>query len=237
MGKKIGATQLYTQDGTLVAVTVIEAGPCAILQVKDPAKDKYTALKLGFENKSEKRTSKPDMGNFKKANTAPKRFIKEIRVDSVEGYKVGDEIKVDIFQKGSYVDVVGTSKGKGFQGGMKRWNWHGSWGGHGSMHHRQIGSIGASSYPSRVVKGHHMAGHMGAERVTVQNLEVIDVDIDKNLLVVKGTVPGHNSSFLTIKQARKKTGLAKPKQAVVVKAKKGIKEKKPAVAPKAPGKK
>lgn len=236
LGKKIGATQLYREDGTLVPVTVIEAGPCAILQVKDPAKDKYTAIKLGFENKSEKRTNKPDMGNFKKANTAPKRFIKEIRVDSIEGYKVGDEIRVDIFPKGSFVDITGISKGKGFQGGMVRWNWTGSWRGHGSMHHRQIGSIGASSYPSRVVKGHHMAGHLGTDTVTMQNLEVIDVDAEKNLLVVKGTVPGHNNSYLTIKQAKKKTGIAKPKQVIVVKAKKAIKEKKPA-APKAPPKK
>ena len=231
LGKKLGATQLYTEDGTLTPVTVIEAGPCAILQVKDPNKDKYMAIKLGFENKSEKRTNKPDLGNFKKANTAPKRFVKEIRVNSIEGYKVGDEIKVDIFQKGSFVDITGVSKGKGFQGGMVRWNWTGSWRGHGSTHHRQIGSIGASSYPSRVVKGHHMAGHLGTDTVTVQNLEVIDVDTDKNLLVVKGTVPGHNNSFLTIKQARKKTGLAKPKQTVAVKTKKEVKGKKPA-APK-----
>ncbi len=237
LGKKIGATQLYMQDGTLVPVTVIEAGPCAILQMKNDVKDKYTALKLGFENKSEKRTNKPDMGNFKKANAVPKRFIKEIRVDSLEGYKVGDEVKADIFQKGSFVDIAGTSKGKGFQGGMVRWNWTGSWRGHGSMHHRAVGSIGASSFPSRVVKGHHLPGHLGAETVTVQNLEVIDIDLDKNLLVVKGTVPGHNNSFLTIRQAKKRTGLAKPKQAQVVKAKKEIKTKKAAAAPKAPAKK
>lgn len=236
LGKKIGATQLYTEDGTLVPVTVIEAGPCTILQLKDIGKDKYSALKLGFESKSEKRTNKPDMGAFKKANTAPKRFVKEIRVPSVEGYKVGDEIKVDIFQKGSFVDITGTSKGKGFQGGMVRWNWTGSWRGHGSMHHRAIGSIGASSFPSRVVKGHHMAGHLGAEKVTVQNLEIINIDADKNLLVVKGTVPGHNNSYIMIKQAKKKTGVAKPKPVQAVKAKKEIKEKKPA-APKAPAKK
>ena len=236
LGKKIGATQLYTEDGTLVPVTVIEAGPCTILQVKDLVKDKYAAIKLGFEDKSEKRTNKPDMGNFKKASTAPKKFVKEIRVDSPEGYKVGDAIKVDIFQKGRFVDITGTSKGKGFQGGMVRWNWTGSWRGHGSMHHRAPGSIGASSFPSRVVKGHHMPGHLGVEKITVQNLEVIDVDTDKNLLVVKGTVPGHNNSYLLIRQARKKTGLAKPRQVQVVKAKKEIKGKK-AVAPKAPAKK
>ncbi|MBU4376385.1 MAG: 50S ribosomal protein L3 [Candidatus Omnitrophica bacterium] len=238
LGKKIGQTQLYTEGGALVSVTVIEAGPCTILQVKEPAKDKYMAIKLGFENKREKNTNKPDMGNFKKVNSAPKRFVREIRVASLEGYNAGDEIKVDIFHKGGFVDIVGTSKGKGFQGGMKRWNWHGSWGGHGSMHHRRVGSIGASSFPSRVVKGHHMPGHMGNERVTIQNLEVIEVDTDKNLLVVKGTVPGHNNSFLTIRQSKKKTGTAKsgPAQAAA-KAKKETKAKKGPAAPKAAPKK
>ena len=177
------------------------------------------------------------MGNFKKANSTPKNFIKEIRVNSVEGYKPGDEIKVGIFQKGSFVDITGTSKGKGFQGGMVRWNWTGSWRGHGSMHHRRIGSIGASSFPSRVVKGHHMPGHLGDERVTIQNLEVIEVDTEQNLLVVKGTVPGHNNSYLTIRHSKKKTGLAKPKQAQVVKAKKVVAAKKAPAAPKAPPKK
>ncbi len=238
LGKKIGATQLYAEDGALVPVTVIEAGPCVILQVKETARDKYMAIKMGFENKSEKNTNKPDMGNFKKANSSPKRLVKEIRVASLGEHKVGDEIKVSIFQKGGFVDITGISKGKGFQGGMKRWNWHGSWGGHGSMHHRRIGSIGASSFPSRVVKGHHMPGHMGAETVTVQNLEIIEVDADKNLLVVKGTVPGHNNSFLTIRQSKKRTGIAKTKAPqAAVKAKKEAKEKKAPAAPKAPPKK
>ncbi|MFH0839781.1 MAG: 50S ribosomal protein L3 [Candidatus Omnitrophota bacterium] len=238
LGKKIGQTQLYTEGGALVSVTVIEAGPCTILQIKEPAKDKYMAIKLGFENKREKNTNKPDMGNFKKVNSAPKRFVREIRVASLEGYSAGGEIKVDIFHKGSFVDIVGTSKGKGFQGGMKRWNWHGSWGGHGSMHHRRVGSIGASSFPSRVVKGHHMPGHMGNERVTIQNLEVIEVDTDKNLLVVKGTVPGHNNSFLTIHQSKKRTGAAKSGAAqAAAKAKKETKAKKGPAAPKAAPKK
>jgi large subunit ribosomal protein L3 len=231
LGKKIGTTQLYTADGALVAATVIEAGPCAVLQVKDLDKDKYKAVKLGFEDKSEKRTNKPDIGNFKKAGVSPKKFVKEIRVDSLEGYNPGAEIKIDIFQKGGFVDISGVSKGKGFQGGIVRWNWSGSWRGHGSMHHRQIGSIGASSFPSRVVKGHHMAGHMGQNAVTVQNLEVLDIDLDKNLLVVKGTVPGCNNSYLTVTQAKKKTGLAKPKPAPTGKAKKEIKEKKAAPKP------
>jgi len=204
LGKKIGMTQLYTEKGALVVVTLIEAGPCAVLGVKELAKDNYTAIKLGFDNKKESRTIKPDLGNFKKADSKPKRFVKEIRLESTEGYKVGQEIKVDIFKEGEFVDITGISKGKGFQGGMKRWNWTGGDSGHGSMHHRQVGSIGASSFPSRVFKGHHMPGHMGVEKTTIQNLRILRVDKDKNLLVVKGTVPGHNNSYLTVRSAKKK---------------------------------
>ena len=204
LGKKIGMTQLYTEKGALVVVTLIEAGPCTVLGVKELAKDNYTAIKLGFDNKKESRTIKPDLGNFKKADSKPKRFVKEIRLESTEGYKVGQEIKVDIFKEGEFVDITGISKGKGFQGGMKRWNWTGGDSGHGSMHHRQVGSIGASSFPSRVFKGHHMPGHMGVEKTTIQNLRILRVDKDKNLLVVKGTVPGHNNSYLTVRSAKKK---------------------------------
>jgi len=204
LGKKIGMTQLYTEKGALVVVTLIEAGPCTVLGVKELAKDNYTAIKLGFDNKKESRTIKPDLGNFKKADSKPKRFVKEIRLESTEGYKVGQEIKVDIFKEGEFVDITGISKGKGFQGGMKRWNWTAGASGHGSMHHRQVGSIGASSFPSRVFKGHHMPGHMGVEKTTVQNLRILRVDKDKNLLVVKGTVPGHNNSYLTVRSAKKK---------------------------------
>jgi large subunit ribosomal protein L3 len=211
LGKKIGMTQLYTEKGALVAVTLIEAGPCAVLQVKESAKDKYTAIKLGFDDKKENRTTKPDLGNFKKANSKPKRFVKEIRLESTEGYKAGQEIKVDIFKEGEFVDITGITKGKGFQGGMKRWNWRGGDGGHGSMHHRQPGSIGASSFPSRVHKGHHMAGHMGRDKVTAQNLQIVKVDKDKSLLAVNGTVPGHNNSYLTVKSAKKKLGTLKTK--------------------------
>lgn len=208
LGKKIGMTQLYEENGTLVPVTVIEAGPCIVLQVKKPTKDSYTAIKLGFGDKKDSRTNKADLGNFKKAKSSPKRFIKELRLapPEVEKYKIGLEIKADVFQEGEFVDIVGISKGKGFQGGMKRWNWTAGKAGHGSMHHRRPGSIGASSFPSRVFKGKHMPGHLGAERVSVQNLKVLKVDTDKNLLVVKGAVPGHNNSYLTVKSAKKKTG-------------------------------
>lgn len=204
LGKKIAMTQLYSENGTLIPVTVIKAGPCTILEVKGSKEDTSRAIKLGFEDKKKSRVNKPDLGNFKKAKSDPKAFIKELAFESVEGYKEGQEIKVDIFEKGEFVDVTGTSKGKGFQGGMKRWNWTAGKAGHGSMHHRRVGSIGASSYPSRVFKGQHMPGHLGAEKVTVQSLEIVSVDKDANLLVVKGAVPGHNNSYVTLKSAKKR---------------------------------
>ena len=203
LGKKIGMTQLYTEKGVLVPVTLIEAGPCTVLDVKEKIKDKGVAIRLGFEDKKESRTNKPDMGNFKKAKSSPKKFVKEIYIESKEGYKEGQKINVDIFQKGEFIDVTGISKGKGFQGGMKRWNWTAGKAGHGSMHHRRVGSIGASSFPSRVHKGKTMPGHLGLEKVTVQNIEIISVDVELNLLTVKGTVPGHNNAYLEVRSAKK----------------------------------
>ena len=220
LGKKIGMTQLYTEQGVLVPVTLIEAGPCAILKVTKAAKDKHAAIKLGFEDKKESRTNKPDLGNFKKGKSSPKKFVREVRLKSTEGYNEGQEIKVDIFKEGEFVDVTGVSKGKGFQGGMKRWNWTAGKEGHGSMHHRRVGSIGASSFPSRVHKGKTMPGHLGAEKVTTQNLKILRVDKDHDILVVKGTVPGHNNSYLTVKSAKKKTGTPKAEEKQE-KAKKG----------------
>ena len=204
LGKKIAMTQLYTEQGVLVPATVIEAGPCTILQIKKPPSDKYSAIKLGFDDKTGKRCNKPDLGNFKKAHSAAKKFVKEIRLKSAEEYKVGEIVKADIFKEGEFVDITGVSKGKGFQGGMKRWNWTAGKQGHGSMHHRQPGSIGASSFPSRVLKGQHMPGHLGVEKLTTQNLKILKVDKDKNLLVIKGTVAGHKNSYLIIKSAKKK---------------------------------
>jgi len=211
LGKKIGMTQLYTEHGRLVPVTVIEAGPCTILQVKELSKDKYTAVKLGFDDKKESRTNKPDLGNFKKAKSAPKKFIKEIRLESSDGYEVGQEMKVDIFKEGEFVDVTGITKGKGFQGGMKRWGWHGGPGSHGSMFHRAVGSIQSGPRLTKVTKGHHLPGHMGVDKVTVQNLEILKVDKEKNLLVVRGTVAGHINSYLTVRSAKKKAGISKQK--------------------------
>ncbi len=204
LGKKIGITQCFTDKGVMIPVTIIEAGPCTVLSMKEGGKNGGGAsVRLGYDDKKETRTNKPDLGNFKKSKSSPKRYIKEVGVDSLQAYKVGQQVTVDIFRKGEYVDVTGTSKGKGFQGGIKRWNWTAGKSGHGSMHHRQPGSIGASSFPSRVFKGQHLAGHMGNKKVTVQNLRIVDIDKEHNLLAVEGTVPGHNNGYLTIRTAKK----------------------------------
>jgi large subunit ribosomal protein L3 len=202
LGKKIGMTQIFTSDGKLVPVTAIEAGPCSVLAIKEKK------LQLGFDSVSEghkhKRLKKPLLGYFKKINIPPCRFIRELAGDPVKEYKVGEEVKVDIFKSGDFVDVTGISIGKGFQGGMKRWNWSGSSMTHGSMSHRRVGSLGSSTSPGRVWKGHHLPGHMGAARITVQNLQVVRVDPQNNFLLVKGAVPGTKNSYLVIKKAKKK---------------------------------
>lgn len=197
-------TQLYTKQGALIPVTVIEAGPCTVLEVNDLSSGKPLSVKLGFDDKKESRTNKAESANFKKAKSKPKKYVKQLRAKIASDYKIGQEIKVDIFKAGDFVDIIGISKGKGFQGGMKRWNWTAGKSGHGSMHHRRVGSIGASSFPSRVFRGKHMPGHMGTDRVTVQNLEIIKVDADKNLLVIKGTVPGHNNAYITVRSSIKR---------------------------------
>ena len=198
LGKKIGMTQIYTDDGKQVSITAIEAGPCPVLAIKDKR------LKLGFDLAKEKNVKKPVAGFFKKLNIAPRRFVREVANDPAAEYKVGDELKVDVFKAGDFVDVTGTSLGKGFQGGMKRWHWHGGPQTHGSMSHRRVGSLGSSTTPGRVWKGHHLPGHMGAARVTVQNLKVIKIDAPNNLLLVEGAVPGHKNGYLVIHQAKKK---------------------------------
>jgi large subunit ribosomal protein L3 len=199
LGKKIGMTQIFDSNGKIVPVTVIEAGPCQVLQVKTTATDGYDALQLGFADKREKNTSKPLMGVFKKAGSTPKRFIREIPSDGEE-HKAGDVIKVDIFNEIKHVDVIGTSKGKGFQGAVKMWHFHGQPATHGAMGHRVPGSIGSSAYPSRVLKGLRMATHMGANRVMVKGLQVAKVIPEKNLILVKGAVPGHDGSFVIVKK-------------------------------------
>lgn len=198
LGKKLGMTQVFTDDGKLVSVTAIEAGPCPILSVKE------RHIQLGFDSVSEKRLAKPLKGYFAKLNITPRKLIREVLKESGKEYKVGEEIKVDSFKVGDFVDITGVSKGKGFQGGMKRWHWRGGPKTHGSTSHRRVGSLGSSTSPGRVWKGHHLPGHMGAAQVTLQNLRIVKVDAENNLLLVKGSVPGGKNSYVIVRKARKK---------------------------------
>ena len=212
LGKKIGMTQIFKEDGEVVPVTLIESGPCSVLQVKTKETDGYNAIQVGFEDIKDSKLTSPLRGKFKKIKVGPKRFIKEISVPESKDYQPGQDIDVTQFGPGDFVDIIGTSKGRGFQGGIKRWHWSGGPKSHGSMSHRTPGSIGASAYPSRVYKGHHLPGHMGNEQVAVGGLEVIKVDKDNNFLLVKGSVPGHKNSFLIIKKSKKKSRAVKKEQ-------------------------
>jgi large subunit ribosomal protein L3 len=224
LGKKIGMTNIFDETGKAVPVTVIEAGPCSVLQVKTKANDGYDAIQLAFGARREKLVNSPDMGRFKKAGVPAARFVRELRVKDPAQFKAGQQICADIFAKGDYLDVVGTSIGKGFQGGVKRWGWRGGNAGHGSMFGRVIGSIQSGARLGRVTKGHHLPGRLGVERITIQNLEVIDVDKEKNLIIVKGSVPGHKNNFLVIKEARKRPkGFVKKKVVEAVTKKKSVK--------------
>ena len=202
IGKKLGMTQLFTADGAVQPATVLKAGPCVVSQVKTVDKDGYEAVQLGFVDTRATKENKPTTGHFKKAGVAPTRVRREVRVKAGgEAPKLGDQIGVGIFADGERVDVIGTSRGKGFQGVVKRHHFKGGRASHGSMFHKAPGSIGASSYPSRVVKGMRMGGHMGADRVTVRNLKVLRVDADNNLLLVEGAVPGGPNAIVVIRKA------------------------------------
>ena len=207
VGKKLGMTQIFTEDGRLVPVTVIEAGPCTVVQKKTEEKDGYAAVQVGFgaltENRAKKLLNKPENGHFKAAGVNPTRVLKELRLDDAASYEVGQEIKVDVFAKGDKIDVTGTSKGHGFAGVIQRWNQHTGPMAHGSKYHRGVGSMGANSDPSRVFKNKHMPGHYGVDKVTVQNLEVVQVDAERNLLLVKGAVPGPNEGLLIVRNSCK----------------------------------
>jgi large subunit ribosomal protein L3 len=198
LGKKIGMTQVFTEDGRMVGVTAIEAGPCPILAIKEKN------IQIGFDLVKESRVKKPLLGYFKKLKLAPRKFIIELPKETGREYKIGEELRADLFKPGDFVDVIGTSIGKGFQGGMKRWHWHGGPQTHGSTSHRRVGSMGSTTSPGRVFKGHHLPGHMGDQRVTLQNLKIIKVDLQNNILLVKGAVPGHKNSYLIIRGAKKK---------------------------------
>ena len=207
VGKKIGMTQVFTDDGRLVPVTVVEAGPCKVVQKKTTESDGYEAVQVGFdtyaENRAQKLVNKPMAGHFKKADVAPTRYLREFRLDNVAELEVGNELTVSQFEAGEKIDVSGISKGHGFTGAIQRWNQHTGPMAHGSKYHRGVGSMGANSDPSRVFKNKHMAGHYGVERVTVQNLEIVKVDAERNLLLIKGAVPGPNGGLLEVRNACK----------------------------------
>jgi large subunit ribosomal protein L3 len=200
LGKKIGMTQFFDKEGNVVPVTALEVGPCYVLGLKESPKK----VVIGFDEIRESRCSKPRLGFFKKAKAPALRTIREFRSTDNATYQVGQEIKADFFRPGDYVIVIGTSIGKGFQGGMKRHNWHGGDAAHGSMHHRRIGSAGANTFPGRVIRGKTMPGHMGDARVTVQNLRVMHVDVENNMILVHGAVPGGKNGLVSIERSFKK---------------------------------
>lgn len=205
IGRKIGMTELFLDDGTVVVATVIKAGPCFVVQKRNMERDGYEAVQLGFEEIKSQRLTKPFLGHLKKAGIRPLRFLREFRVGkgNIDDYKTGDLVKADIFKDGDIVDVSGTSKGKGFAGVMKRHGFAGQPDSHGGMSHRKPGSIGQHSYPARVWKGIRMPGHMGAERVTMQGVRVVKVDNEKDLVMVKGSVPGPDGGMVIIKHTTK----------------------------------
>lgn len=201
IGKKVGMTEIFREDGLVTPVTVIEAGPCTVVQKKTVDNDGYNAVQVGYSAIKENKVNKPLKGHFGKAGQDAKKYLREFKTE--KEYNVGDEIKVDIFSEGERVDVSGISKGKGFAGVMKRWNSHRGPMSHGSKYHRRVGSLGASTSPARTFKGKHLPGHMGVDMRTVQNLEIIKVDKDNNLLLIKGSVPGAKGALLFIKDTVK----------------------------------
>ena len=204
IGRKVGMTQIFAQDGKMIPVTVVEAGPCPVVQVKTVENDGYAALKLGFIETSENALTKPELGQFKKAGLKPHKVLKEIRIDGAETYTVGTEIKADVFAAGDKVDVSGVTKGHGFTGVIKRWNQHRLKETHGvGPVHREPGSMGSISDPSRVFKHKHLAGQYGVENVTIQNLEIVKVDVARNVLLIKGAIPGPKGSVVTVSNSVK----------------------------------
>lgn len=204
IGKKLGMTQIFAADGTVTPVTVVKAGPCVVVQRKTVSTDGYEAVQLGFvDDKAPKKVNKPMKGHFDKAGIPPTRVLKEVRVQNGDEANVGDKVLVDQFAENDLVEIIGTSKGRGFAGFIKRHGFGGGRDTHGSMFHRAPGSIGASAYPSRVIKGTRMAGHMGVERKTVKNLKIVRVNADENLLMIKGALPGPTGAYVLIKKVNK----------------------------------
>lgn len=203
LGRKLGMTQIFDENGKIVPVTVVEAGPCVVIQKKSTEKDGYDAIQVGFGDIREKLVNKPVKGHFNKVGVTLKRFIKEFRLENASEYQVGQEIKADVFAAGEKVDVSGVSKGKGFQGVIKRWNAHRGPMSHGSKFHRAVGSMGASSDPSRTFKNKHMPGHMGNVNTTVLNLQVAKVMPEKNIILIRGGIPGPNKGYVVIRNTVK----------------------------------
>ena len=203
LGKKIGMTQVFREDGTMVPVTVVMAGPCPVTQIKTVDHDGYDAVQMAFMPVREKLITKPEMGHLKKAGVEAHRYVKEFRLDDCSQYQVGNVIKADVFEKGEHVDVTGISKGKGFEGNIKRWNQARGRETHGSHSYRVAGSMGACTYPGEVFKTKHLPGHMGRERITVQNLEIVRSDAERNLLLIKGAIPGANGGLVLVKSTVK----------------------------------
>ena len=204
IGKKIGMTQIFDENGKVVPVTVVEAGPCTVVQKKTVESDGYVAVQLGFGDIAAKKVTKPAKGHFDKADVAPKRTLREFRLDDISAMNVGDILKADVFAVGDRIDVVGTSKGKGYAGAIKRWNQHRLRESHGTGPvARHAGSMGSCSTPSRVFKGKRLPGHLGAERVTIQNLKVVKVDAENNLIAIKGAIPGPKGSVVCISDSVK----------------------------------
>lgn len=203
MGKKLGMTRVFAEDGHWIPVTVLEAGPCTVVQRKTAETDGYEAVQLGYGEVKEKRCTKPMKGHFSKAGIAPKRTLREFPISGDSELKAGDEVGVSIFAAGDAIDVVGTSKGKGFQGVQKRHGFGGGPGGHGSMFHRRPGAVGACATPSKILKGKKMPGQMGRKRITVKNLEIVQIDEDRNLVIVRGAVPGANGGEIVLRKSRK----------------------------------
>ena len=203
LGKKLGMSQIYDESGTAVPVTLILAGPCPILQKRLAEKDGYSALQIGFDSSSEKNVTKPMLGHFKKSGAEPQRCIRELRLDDTNGYEVGQALRVDLFSVGDHVDVAGVSKGRGFSGTIRRFHSHRGPESHGSTYHRRTGSLSASSDPSRVYKGKIAPGHHGAARTTTQNLTVVRTDLERNIIMVKGSVPGATNGYVMISMSVK----------------------------------
>ena len=224
-------TQVINAQGHLVPVTVLEAGPCLVTDVKNVQKHGYKAVQLGFGAVKDKHLSKAMKTAFEKKKVQARRILREVRLEEKENFELGQEIKVDVFKPGDLVDIQGRSIGRGFAGGVKRWDWRGGPGSHGSMFHRRIGSVGASSFPSRTWPGHHMPGHMGDVNITVQNLEVVKIDLERNLMLVKGAVPGKENNLLFIRRSLKRPlGIVIKEKKAAAKTKDPLKASKQAAA-------